>query len=40
MVEGLVQQMVTRNMYLMPIVCDTEAVGIVTRYELLRLMIR
>lgn len=39
-VEEVVRQMVTRNLRRIPVVRDNKPVGIVTRHDLLRLMIR
>jgi len=39
-VEEMVRQMVTRNLHRIPVVHDNKPVGIVTRHDLLRLMIR
>lgn len=38
-VESVVQQMVSRNLHRIPVVRDHKPVGIVTRHDLLRLMI-
>jgi CBS domain-containing protein len=39
-VEEVVRQMVNRNLHRIPVVRDNKPVGIVTRHDLLRLMVR